>query len=804
MTLNILIGYNNYYNRLLKTEATIEDYLNAVESNYTTFDVNFNPNDGINTEHIIGQGEYDGKGDYLVVTDDENQIVSRWFILEAKRTRAGQYHLLLRRDLIADYYNIIKDAPCLIEKSMLSPNSPLLFNKEDMTFNQIKTKEYLLKDKSGCPWLVGYYDKNMTNFNGVAKTNAISELNPIHVGPNFAEDFTMYEFTNLANKDLAPENRRWFGGPAYDIYLVIDLRRPKEGRNPELNWRLYIYGDLSYKLVPTEWGGAAFGVNITLTEQGVISRIESWLEEQKQLNQYNSNRLFVELANEFYGAGINGPTNEPALENFMFFDGKIFADDSEENIYYARASTLGNKEIDDYQFTYGGTNDIIIRQGLLKALAVTNADSQTVPYGFYCQYQAYELILEALSFEQVSYNIPDTGKLVTEDAPYNIFAIPYGDIDVIGPGELAFTTKKDTAFQVASAMAVNHGSFVYDIQLLPYCPIQSLLSDDGSLQVGTSDQYSLIGGVLGNESIILHVPASKIEFNIPLVLPAGQSALDKKVNNECDKWRLASPNYADFFDFSVEMNAGVEFFNIDCEFKPYTPYIHVNPNFKSLYGSDFNGPRGLVCGGDYSLSRVDNQWVNYQISNKNYEKIFGRQIQNLEVQQKAETLQSITSALVGTAQGAMSGAMIGNMAGGIAGGIVGGVVGGGLSAVAGAVDVQVTRMLQMETLDYTKDLYNYNLGNIQALPQTISKVSTFNNNNKIFPIIEYYTCTEVEKEMLRNKIKYNGMTTMVIGKINDAGSGYVKGKLIRIENSSEDFHLINSIGEEVNKGFFKP
>ena len=101
MTLYIL-NYNNYYNRILKKEESLEAYLEKVV--YEMPSANFNPNDNIYTEQIIGAGTYDGSGDYLLVVNELAEIVSRWFILEAIRMRAGQYKLQLYRDTLVDYY----------------------------------------------------------------------------------------------------------------------------------------------------------------------------------------------------------------------------------------------------------------------------------------------------------------------------------------------------------------------------------------------------------------------------------------------------------------------------------------------------------------------------------------------------------------------------------------------------------------------------------------------------------------------------------------------------------------------------
>ena len=112
--------------------------------------------------------------------------------------------------------------------------------------------------------------------------------------------------------------------------------------------------------------------------------------------------------------------------------------------------------------------------------------------------------------------------------------------------------------------------------------------------------------------------------------------------------------------------------------------------------------------------------------------------------------------------------------------------------------------MRQETLDYRQDLYNYQLGNIQAIPNSISKVSPYNPNNKIFPILEYYTCTDTEKQALKDKIKYNGMKVGRIGYISQfikSEPTYIKGKIIRLE-IPEDNNYLNELTAEIDKGVF--
>ena len=152
-----LLKFNNYYNRIVKKFDTLAEYLvTPYYNNDVVENVNFNPNDGVDTEQIINSN---GKFDYCILSDGIT-IESRWFIIECKRERNGQYRLTLRRDLVADNYNSIINAPTFIEKATVSNSDPAIFNNENMGFNQIKTSETLLKDETGCAWIVGYYARS--------------------------------------------------------------------------------------------------------------------------------------------------------------------------------------------------------------------------------------------------------------------------------------------------------------------------------------------------------------------------------------------------------------------------------------------------------------------------------------------------------------------------------------------------------------------------------------------------------------------------------------------------------------------
>ena len=151
--------YNNYNNRRLKKEETLQGY--APYLVYSEVQPNFNIGDGVTTQICGGRegNPYYSDADYVIYSADGLKITSRWFIMESHYNRGGQYILNLYRDIVADFYNEIINADTFIEKATLPDSSPLIFNKENIGVNQIKKHEELIKDESGCAWIVGYVDR---------------------------------------------------------------------------------------------------------------------------------------------------------------------------------------------------------------------------------------------------------------------------------------------------------------------------------------------------------------------------------------------------------------------------------------------------------------------------------------------------------------------------------------------------------------------------------------------------------------------------------------------------------------------
>ena len=388
-----------------------------------------------------------------------------------------------------------------------------------------------------------------------------------------------------------------------------------------------------------------------------------------------------------------------------------------------------------------------------------------------------------------------------------MFAIPYSRDGIIEIGYPApFNMDGELGLLIANAMSSKYSGAgsLYDIQLLPYCPISTYIRGDHQLLIPpVADEYTIIkDGNSNNAGIIYWCTENTFSFDISEEIIVN----NVKLESITDKHRLSSPNWNGQFEFNAAKNGGVDKFNVDCTYKPFTPYIHVNPNFGRLYGEDFDDARGLICSGDFSLPQVRDEWQTYELQNKNYQNQFDRQIENLELTQDVALKKQRIGAAVGAVSGAVSGFQGGMALSGYnpVGGAVGALVGGAASAAGAIADDYYTRLLNNETIDYSQDQFRMRNENIQALPDTLKQVGALTANNKLFPVLEYYTCTEEEKTAIALKLQYNGMTVERIGTIAEfiqQEETYIKAKLIRL-NLEEDNHYLEALAQELNKGVF--
>ena len=800
--------YNNYSNRQLKVKDSLSGYGDPVYIE-TGNNVNFNPGDNITTSFNCGRqyNPYEGIGDYFIYSDDNISITSRWFITEQTRIREGQWKAALRRDVVAEHWNDVIGSPMFIEKATVSNNSPYIYNSENMTVNQIKQgPDYLIKDETGMPWICGYFipGKEMT------ATAAGSKYDRVVAG---IENDPYYQYIN--NDFMTPPSRYSYqicghgmktdNQSGYQTGVVISVG-PYDKNNQELNrtnantlfngvfkdyWSTSISAQQEY---PTYFKHTFKSSNdyyfwdyqiqiwdkLKPYEATLFSSIKDYIPYKTQA-EYNS---LVNATNDI----IYDSTNQKYYKMRIVSQGN-------KNVSKLAPGTIASTFINANIFTIDG-----IEKG--KNSTITSGINENRSIAVTAAVSAYRVVYDEVQGDSISMSIGASAKKVN-DAPYAIFAMPYGELDIYNNGIKELTTNPDIQMNMATDLFLKYGAgegkLLYDLTLMPYCPCRGALTADGKFDVADFDVFYMQSGE-AKKGIAIMAKSSTFSLSVTHNIALN----NKKIDNETEVYRIVSPDYSSQFNFNIAKNNGLTGFNIDCTYKPYTPYVQVAPIFNELYGSDWQDARGLICGFSFSLPVLSNAWESYQLSNVNFQKIFDRGTQHLEVKNKyANMQQGISATLDAISTGLVAGATMGPIAG---------IVAGAASGYGGLIDYNITKILQGEALDYRQDLFGFQLGNIQALPNSLAKVGAFVANNKIFPFLEHYTCTDEEKEAVANKIAWNGMTVGAIGILADyinndwsygsiTDKGYVKGQLIRFDGC-DDAHELEALRSELYEGVY--
>lgn len=737
----LLQGYSNFFNRLVKIDSTIAAYKTYT---YVEVEANFNPADGVNTDHVFNATSI--SPDYLVVTDGDN-IVSRWYVMEWSRTRAGQYKATLKRDVKADFYQFYANAPAYIEKAMLPFGSPLIFNSEGGSYNQIKQSETLIGDQGR--WIVGYLSKDAGQLTGVVNTDGeYLEIN-----------------TTMANWEFNQAN---YNGALKNVIYKTRYTYVISTTSVNMEWQPY-FSNTSYAGSYMQTRQLQSAVNDAMAEA------------------YDSTALLALDTALISSTGTHTAAKEAEL---LEYSGKIVKDTD---------NRLWSVFISSDNVSYNGkapTSVNTLMQALAESTEIFTRTTDDDDYRTSYDYKQYHVTVSELSTGTYT---TSANRWKCNDSPlYDLFCIPYDPLIVYGE-----VGKTDVQFsvQLATSLATNAtAAKCFDVQLLPYCPIQDYVIAMGNVALAVADEgkgWQKIKDTNNKlKTIILYPTKSNISFRIDQSIDCASNAIDRKVNSECDVWRMVSPNGAGAFEFSPEKNNGVIGFDVDITYKPYNPYIHIAPAFNGLYGQDFNDFRGLTLGGDYSFGTLNSAWANYELSNKNYQATFNRSVEHMDYNHKLQMLQSGLGAVASAVNVGVSAASMSPM----------GAAGAGLASIgAGIADQVLLQKQHNEASDYQKDIFQFQLGNIKAMPTTISKSSALVSNNKKLPYLEYFTATDDEKAALRNNITYSSMSVGTIGTIASYQTGsrqFIKAVLVMLPDIKEDTHMAQELYTELAKGAY--
>ena len=536
----LLLHYNNYFNRIIKKENTIADYKAADADYKEVSNINFNPGDGVNTSLVLGLGQngslFDGEEfDYLVayeVVDNANVINSRWFIIEQDRERAGQFELTLKRDVLADNYTDVVNSPIFLEKGFINDvNDPLLYNSESMNLNQIKQLEVPLMDETKSGWVVGYipsdaFPKVEPAYDRVEKKvttpmEADFEIDNIN-------DWSYWQYC------LSNPNYKLMADSAGKRKVTVKIR--SEDRRADYRSFRVDMVTANYTFYPNSTDAGTYSQqNSGYIKTSATLEYPQWYQDygpvtfkQGTINAGICNNIFDPVRNNsafntalntILGTGINiGDTS--ALRRLQ---DKIILD-ATTNKYY-RISVISISESNPITVTSSTTGGQAALTALKNAMYYPSGAGGSLE-GTYTTFTASN---SSTSYAIQLTNIGDSfyvdlnsDRAHLNDAPYDMFCIPFSDTLKLKFDSTEFTCSKNVALSMATEIARDLGSGnVYDVQLLPYCPNRTMVVNSGSpssvLNLA-SVKYDLIKESVTNSPKSAVIWCTESTFQVPITV----------------------------------------------------------------------------------------------------------------------------------------------------------------------------------------------------------------------------------------------------------------------------------------------
>ena len=536
----LLLHYNNYFNRIIKKKDTIADYKAADADYKEVSNINFNPGDGINTSLVLGLGQngsvFEGdEFDYLVeyeTIDNVNHIRGRWFILEQDRKRGGQYELTLKRDVIADNYNDVVDSPIFLEKGYINDvNDPLLYNSESMNLNQIKQLEIPLKDETQSGWVVGYipsdaFPKVEPAYDRVEKKVTIPMSADITV-----DNLNSWNYWDYCSSN---PNYKFMTDTAGKRKVTVKIRSERKYADSGRSVRCDMV-TANYTFYPNSTDAGTYSqVNsgYITTSSGTLN-YPQWYKDygpvtfwQGTINAkicgnifdpVRNNSTFNNALNTILGTGITiGDTS--ALRRLQ---DKIILDSS-TNTYY-RISIISTSEGSPITVTSSMTGGQTVLTALKNAMHYPNGAGGSLQ-GEYTTFTASNSSTSyAIQLTNVGVSLYvdlNSDRAHLNDAPYDMFCIPFSDTLKLKYNSTTFTCSKNVALSMATEIAKDLGSgTVYDVQLLPYCPNRTLIVKSNSPSTVldlTGVKYDLIKESVTNNPKSAVIWCTESTFQVPI------------------------------------------------------------------------------------------------------------------------------------------------------------------------------------------------------------------------------------------------------------------------------------------------
>lgn len=697
------------------------------------------------------------------VTIDE----TRWFVTSYVYLNGGQVRLNLQRDVVGEF-----GTDGMFGKIERGYTENILRNRRELNLNQILTKRQYLKPSTLTrgTWSV---DSNTNELWGILYLSKGSEKSLSINLPAFSPEFS--DLALLANGYKSPTSYS-------SDHIRFTLKfRIYNSRVPDLIKTYYYYQ--SYVMFTYDNETKKFTGSFSITRLSsapsyyidigaYIKTSQYFLLEAnaKDIASYITRSLIAQIeagsASYFVLPTVTN-TNDTVSTDY---DGAIIKyTEDETTTYYQYTGS-------SYSTAYYGTISISGMKSYIESIGSYKQNINEVSYN--CTIDSIDAsvgiqsVYNRLREQGVEYTrteiteqeagtitISYTESLV--DEPFEIIVTPLYDVTVTN-GTDSYTIDKSTAFTYFNNIIQSisgDSSALVDAQVFPYAPPL------GSV-CGSFNGYPYFNILSNNYTIetsvnlypLADVKKEYIERQYSIISP--------------DQTGKFTFNFYDYVITKTSIDGGDETINytalnisLKIALKPYSIIASavIQPESGSLYNmtylSDMRGCSPSSNGFEVSLS--SNAFETYRRQNSNYQQIFALQKGELETQQATERVNEIVQGVINTTSATTFGTIAGsNLAGSFlgigsaAGGAVGGAVAGATVGAANAIQLAQNDKLREYEKYLQQEQFDLEIGTIKNLPNTVSRISSFNEImlKDFWFVIETYQCTQAEEFIVDNFI----------------------------------------------------
>lgn len=823
-------NFNNLSNKM----CIVYDSIGLYPTPVFEATVNFRPGDGVCTTLVMMYKDnvlappVNLEPDYAIVCADAGgAIESRWFVTESVHLSDSKFRLRLQRDVAADYKSSIMNSVAFVKRGWVDKSNPLIFNSENGSYSQILRERIDLKDRSGKGCYVAFLAPNFIKENTGNLQIDLTAANT-SVGVTFAQPADThsgnYKYCYGADP-TAPDpisvflrtyNYWGFPNTPTDAHSYITFTVGPGWPNmsaatyPGIKYEYTINEDGTWSVRPITGVEGTIYPDFLVSTQNERGEFLAFFPKYflQRLGEVIARQIVIYMWGSLYldkylfetGGGIYG--NVEAMEFIAPRIGTRAKIAGATDKYYtldqqitSGIQTFEEVMTDDVRQKFVNIFLTTVEGASVATQCPANKRS-TLHYSYkYCSFHWREAITSNLQ-------IPATGALV-QDAPYYMLCIPEVGTK-LKVGDQTWTQEVD-AYQIYNQLQVNFGSFVYDVQYVPYTPYALDITIDGTVVLPDVSQVGFAKTTTDViEAGVYFCNKDRFWFTIEPQLPStydALSAIKTKVSSETNFARLCSMDGSAMLTVNLAKNNGLAPLRLSVHYAPYQSYLSIQPQWSVYYGADIGlkDTRGLNITTSNSVSRISNQWQNYVLNNANYQSIFDRQIQSMDTQFDIQANAAVRNMVFGLLNTGTAAAMSGSPSS---------VAGSGLGLILQGQEYvdMVDRFRENRSL--STDMFNLQNGNIKARADTLSKVNAMSPIYNPWPYVEIYEATPEDTTALSTYItefsmNLGVMTSQLSAYVapNPNARKYVQADIVRL-NGKFDAHMADTIKSVISNGIY--